>query len=76
MTQFTNRQILLQIQQELKNLIRTIRGDPDEHEDMGLIGDVHDNTKFRKDAMKFKWILIVAMIGLSGTIIAQIIMNG
>lgn len=71
----TNNQMLKQLCTDMKSLIKTIRGDQDDHEDMGLIGDVHDNTKFRKDAMKFKWILIVAMVGLSGTIIAQIIIN-
>ena len=71
MPQITNKQIW----QELKSLCNLIRGDPDDHEDMGLIGDVHDNTKFRKDATKFKWIFIVAMLALCGTIIAQTIIN-
>ena len=71
MPQITNKQIWI----ELKSLCSLIRGDSDDHEDMGLIGDVRNNTKFRKDATKFKWILIVAMVGLWGTIIAQTIIK-
>lgn len=76
MPQFTNRQILIQVQQELRSLIKTIRGDPNNYKDIGLIGDVHNNTKFRKDMTKFKWYFIVAMLALWGTIIAQTILNG
>ena len=71
MPQITNKMIW----EELKSLCTLIRGAPDDHEDKGLIGDVHDNTKFRKDATKFKWIFIVAMLALCGTIIAQTIIN-
>lgn len=72
MPQITNKDIW----SELKSLCNLIRGDPDDHEDMGLVGDVRNNTSFRKDATRFKWILIVAMVGLWGTIIAQTIING
>jgi len=72
MPQITNKQIW----EELKSLCRLIRGDPDDHEDMGLIGDVHDNTKFRRHTIKFAWVLIVAILGLWGHLIAQIIING
>lgn len=72
MPQITNKQIW----QELKSLCNLIRGDPDDHEDMGLIGDVQNNTKFRKDTTRFKWILIVAMVGLWGTVVAQMIIKG
>ncbi len=73
MPQITNKDIW----KELKSLCSLIRGDPDDHEDLGLVGDVHDNTKFRRDATKFKWIFIVTMLALCGTIIAQtIIANG
>ncbi len=72
MPQITNKQIW----QELKSLCNLIRGDPDDHEDMGLIGDVHDNTKFRQHTAKFAWVLIVAILGLWGHLIAQIIING
>ncbi len=73
----TNNQMLKQLCKDMKSLIKTIRGDPDDHEDMGLIGDVHDNTKFRRTTTRFLWILIVAMTGLWGTVIAQvIIING
>lgn len=71
MPQITNKHIL----DKVESLCRLIRGDPDDHEDLGLIGDVRNNTKFRKDAVKFKWILIVALVGLWGTIIAQTILN-
>lgn len=72
MPQITNKQIW----QELKSLCNLIRGDPDDHEDMGLIGDVHDNTKFRRTTTRFLWVLIVAMAGLWGTVIAQTIITG
>lgn len=72
MPQITNKMIW----EELSSLVILIRGKPNDHEDMGLIGDVHDNTKFRKDATKFKWIFIVAILALCGTIIAQTIING
>lgn len=72
MPQITNKHIL----DKVESLCRLIRGDPDDHENMGLIGDVHENTKFRKLATKLTWLLIVAMVGLWGTIIAQTIING
>ncbi len=65
-----------QIWEAVQSLTDTIRGRPGDHEDLGLLGDVHDNTKFRKDATKFKWIFIVTMLALCGTIIAQTIING
>ena len=67
MPQITNKMIW----DKVESLCRLIRGDPDDHEDMGLVGDVHDNTKFRKDVTKFKWYFIIAMLALCGTIIAQ-----
>lgn len=72
MPQITNKHIL----DKVESLCRLIRGDPDDHENMGLIGDVHENTKFRKIATRFTWVLIVAIIGLWGHLIAQIIING
>ena len=72
MAQITHKHIL----DKVESLCRLIRGDPDDHEDLGLIGDVHDNTKFRKDMTKFKWYFIVAILALCGTIIAQTIING
>lgn len=71
MPQVTHKHIL----DKVESLCRLIRGDPDDHEDMGLIGDVHDNTKFRKHATKFTWVLIVAVLALWGNLIAQIIVN-
>ncbi len=67
----TNSQMLTQLCKDVASLISLIRGDPDDHEDMGLIGDVHNNTKFRKDVTKFKWYFIVTILALCGTIIAQ-----
>ncbi len=72
MPQITNKQIW----EELKSLCTLIRGESDDHEDMGLVGDVHDNTKFRKIAVRFTWILIVAVLALWGNLVAQIIVNG
>ncbi len=71
MPQITNKQIW----QELKSLCHLIRGNPDNREDLGLLGDVHENTKFRKIAVRFMWILVVAVMSLWGTIIAQTLMN-
>ena len=71
MPQITNKQIW----QELKSLCSLIRGNPDDHDDLGLIGDVRNNTKFRRTTTRFLWVLIVAMVGLWGTIVAQTIIN-
>ncbi len=65
-----------QIWEAVQSLTETIRGRSGDHEDLGLLGDVHDNTRFRKIAVRFMWILVVAMVSLWGTIIAQTIING
>lgn len=72
MPQITNKEIW----EELQSLNQLIRGHPDEHRDSGLIGAVHENTKFRRVAVKFTWFLVIAVLALWGNLIAQIIMNG
>ncbi len=71
MPQITNKHIL----EKLESLCLLIRGDPKKHEDVGLVGAVNDNTKFRKTTMKFIWVLAGAVVSLWGTIIAQTLMN-
>jgi len=72
MPQITNKQIW----EELKSLCHLIRGEPDDYENSGLVGAVYNNTKFRKFSTKFAWILVVAILGLWGHLIVQIIVNG
>jgi len=72
MPQITNKMIW----ESLESLNNLIRGEPDDHEDMGLIGDVRNNTHFRKIAVKFTWFLVIAVLALWGNLIAQIIING
>ncbi|KKL89955.1 hypothetical protein LCGC14_1909500 [marine sediment metagenome] len=65
-----------QIWDELRALGMLIRGDPEDREDLGLLGDVRENSQFRRTAMKVVWLLVVAIIGAWGTIVAQVILNG
>lgn len=64
-----------QIWEEIHGLSIVIRGDPDKREDLGLLGDVKDNTKFRKLTEKIVWVLAIAVIGAWGTIAAQVLLN-
>ena len=66
-----------QIWEELRALGVLIRGDPESREDLGLLGDVLENSQFRRTATKMVWVLVVAILGAWGTIIAQVILfNG
>ena len=65
-----------QIWEELRALVMMIRGDPENREDLGLLGDVLENSQFRRTATKVVWLLVVATIGAWGTIVAQVIING
>ena len=50
---------------------RVVMGDPEDRHDLGLVGDVAENTKFRKIASKINWILLVAVLSLTTAVIAQ-----
>ncbi len=64
-----------QIWEELRTLIKLIRGDPEKREDLGLLGDVLENSQFRRGATKFLWILIPLIIITWGTMAFQLFIN-
>ncbi len=68
----TNRQIW----EELRGLSTLIRGDPENREDLGILGDVRENSQFRRSATRVVWVLVFAIVGAWGTIVAQVILNG
>ena len=59
----------------LKALARVLMGDPENREDLGLVGDVKDNSQFRRMAIKIVWVLVLTIIGTWGTMAAQILLN-
>ena len=62
-----------QIWEELRGLSKLIRGDPDNREDLGLLGDVLENSQFRRGAAKFLWLLIPLIVITWGTMAFQLI---
>ena len=59
----------------LESIGKILTGDPANREDLGLLGDVKENTGFRKRHEKFtyklNWTLFIAFLGLCGAVIAQ-----
>jgi hypothetical protein len=59
----------------LEGIDKILTGDPSNREDLGLLGDVKENTGFRKQHEKYtyklNWTLVLALIGLCTAIIAQ-----
>lgn len=63
------------LMEELKSIKTLLMGDSEDHDDLGLVGAVHDNTRFRISFTKLAWVIIVAVFGTWGTIVAQAIIN-
>ncbi|KKK74766.1 hypothetical protein LCGC14_2880480 [marine sediment metagenome] len=65
--------------QEDRNLLRSlahvIMGNPKNREDLGLVGDVKENSQFRRTATKVVWALVLAIIGTWGTMTAQVLLQ-
>ncbi len=68
----TNKQIWV----ELKTLGVLLRGPEDDREDMGLLGDVKDNTQFRRSWTRFLWVLVPLIICTWGTMLFALITGG
>ena len=60
---------------EIKLIKKILCGDPEKRDDLGLVGAVHDNTKFRDTFSKLAWLIIVAVFGTWGTIVAQVVLS-
>lgn len=63
------------LMEELKSIKTLLMGDSEDHDDLGLVGAVHDNTRFRISFTKLAWVIVVAVFGTWGTIVAQAIIN-
>lgn len=63
------------LMEELKSIKTLLMGDSEDHDDLGLVGAVHDNTRFRISFTKLAWVIVVAVFGTWGTIVAQVIIN-
>ena len=59
----------------LKALAKVLMGDPENREDLGLVGDVRENSQFRRMAIKIVWVLVFTIIGTWGTMAAQILLK-
>lgn len=64
-----------QIWDELRALSIVIRGEPDNREDLGLLGDVLENSQFRRGFVKLLWLLIPLLIITWGTMAIQLFTN-
>lgn len=58
---------------EIRSIKMLLTGDPADHDDLGLVGAVHDNTRWRLSFTKLAWVIIVAVFGTWGTIVAQVL---
>ena len=58
----------------IKSMVRilwdTVMGKDENRHDQGLVGDVEKNTAFRKSASKLLWIILVAIIGSTVSLLA------
>jgi len=48
---------------------RTLNGDPLDRHDLGLIGEVVTNTKFRRFMQKILWVLVLGFLTFGGYVI-------
>ena len=54
----------------LTAVFKAVFGDQENRKDLGLVGDVKENTKFRHTTARANWILLIALLTMCGTIIA------
>lgn len=59
----------------LTSLAKLLMGDPEDREDLGLVGDVKENSQFRRTATKVVWALVLAIIGTWGTMTVQVVLQ-
>ena len=60
----------------LKALARVLMGDPEDRNDLGLVGDVKENSQFRRSLTELGWILVPLMIVTLGTTLFALITGG
>lgn len=58
------RQDISEIKDKLNSLIVTMRGDPSSDEPGGIVYNVSQNTKFRKNLVRIIWVLFGANAGI------------